>query len=210
VTGIFDRGPSGAALFPPTDLAVQALPLETIPAGTVLYRVHRSANGPIFFGPGAGKVPVYRFDSAKNLFGILYISREPNGAIVETLCRNPQFDVIARDDVIERSQTKLICKRDLKLARLYGAGLSQLGLRNDISTGPYPPCGAWSDALWLHPMEPDGLLYHSRHDPLQICIALFERPDITWQIEQTVVLTHPDADIATRLQNYGKSIYPPL
>ena len=33
-----------------------------------------------------------------------------------------------------------------------------------------------SDYLWSHRDEPDGIAYTSRHNPRQICYAIFERP----------------------------------
>ncbi len=169
------RGPSGEASFPPPDLAVMKVPSEVVPAGTPLYRIHQTAYGPIFYGPGPTEPPTYRFDSASGAFGVLYVSLTPAGAMLETLVRNPQFDFVDRVEIAKRSRTDLTCARDLKLAKLYGSGLSPLGLKADISSGPYAPCGAWADGLQAHPDDFDGLLYHSRHDPLQICIALFER-----------------------------------
>ncbi|MGO4843302.1 RES family NAD+ phosphorylase, partial [Rhizobiaceae sp. 2RAB30] len=68
---------------------------------------------------------------------------------------------------------------------MHGAGLQSLGTDNSISTGPYGPCGAWADALWDHPDEPDGIAYLSRHDPAEVCYAVFERKRITFDVKAT-------------------------
>ncbi len=203
------RGPSGRANFPPPDLNSHSLPCELWPAGTNLFRCHNSSRGAIFFGPGRGRSPVYRFDSASNSFGVLYVGVQERGALVETILRNPQFTFVEYSAVSERSISRLVCRNDLLLAGLFGPGLQHLGLTNDISTGPYEPCGAWSDALYHHPQRPDGIIYHSRHDPEQLCIALFERAKVAMRVENTKRLVDDLAAVRTVLRHYGKTLLPP-
>jgi hypothetical protein len=99
--------------------------------------------------------------------------------------------------------------RDLKLVRLHGNGLQQLGCDNAISTGPYDPCGAWSDALWAHRLVPDGIAYQSRHDPGEICLALFDRPDLGLVADATTNLQDMLPTVANVPGSYGKSISMP-
>lgn len=186
-----------------------ALPLDIIPAGTVLARVHRAANGPVFFGPGAGNPPTYRFDSLAGTFGVLYVGAGLPGALVETLLRNPRRRMVAYHDVVSRASSELRCPRDLRLVDLHGAGLQQLGLDNAISTGPYGPCGAWADALWAHPEAPDGIAYHSRHDPREICLAIFERPGLKFTAAPAAPLLDQLPNLAAILGAYCKSIAGP-
>ncbi|MGB3814628.1 MAG: RES family NAD+ phosphorylase [Shinella sp.] len=202
------RGPSGVALPPPFWLDTKPLSIEILPAGQILHRVHRSTLSPIFFGPGKGVSPINRFDSASGRFGVLYLGMTLSGALAETILRNPQRLMVAAPDITGRAATGLGVQRDLRIVRMHGPGLQALGTDNAISTGPYEPCGLWADALWDHPDKPDGLAYQSRHDPAEICIALFERPDLSFTVQATRLLTAILKDVAALLDTYGKSIAP--
>ncbi len=202
------RGPSGVAPFPAASLAAAALPIDVLPAGMELHRVHRTAHHPIFFGPGPGVPPTYRFDSAAGAFGVFYVAYRFAGALVETLLRNPRRKMVAQADIEERATSVVRCRRDLRIVRLHSAGLQILGLDNSISTGPYEPCGAWADALWAHPDAPDGVAFRSRHDPDQICLAIFERPGMAFDAEPPVRLGDQLSEVANLLGAYGKSLAP--
>lgn len=202
------RGPSGVAPFPAASVAMAALPVDVLPARTELHRVHRTALHPIFFGPGAGAPPTYRFDSASGAFGVLYVALGFAGALVETLLRNPRRKMVAQADIEVRASSIVRCRRELRVVKLHGAGLQILGLDNSISTGPYEPCGAWADALWAHSDEPDGLAFRSRHDPDQICLAIFERPGTIFDTDPAVRLGGRLPEVANILGAYGKSLAP--
>jgi hypothetical protein len=163
----------------------------------------------VFFGPGAGNPPTFRFDSFAGAFGVLYLGLGMAGALVETLLRNPARKMIDYVDVAARALTSLHSGRDLALIQLHGTGLQQLGCDNAISTGPYNPCGAWSDALWAHASTPDGIAYQSRHDPGEICVALFERPDLALVPDRTTDLPDMLPALGNVLSSYGKSICMP-
>jgi hypothetical protein len=200
------RGPSGTAPNPPAWLAATPLPIDVVPAGTVLFRVHRLGRGPIFFGPGRGVGPTYRFDSLTGRFGVLYVGLSLAAALVETLLRNPTRRMVAYPELAERASCDLTATRDLRVARLHGTGLQAVGCDNAISTGPYEPCGAWADALWDHKDRPDGIAYQSRHDSGQICLALFERDDLYLEAPDPVPLVRQLPTVAAILSGYGKSI----
>lgn len=202
------RGPSGAALPPPAWLDTKPLPIDILPAGLVLHRIHRSTLSPIFFGPGKGMPPINRFDCASGRFGVLYLGLTLSGALAETILRNPQRLMVAAAEVTSRAATELRVQRDLRIVRMHGPGLQALGTDNAISTGPYEPCGLWADALWDHPDTPDGLAYQSRHDSGEVCVALFERPDLTIIVQGTSLLTAMLKDVAALLNRYRKSIAP--
>jgi hypothetical protein len=204
------RGPSGLAPPPPEWLADISLPIDEIQTGQVLHRVHRSSLAPIFFGPGSNVPPTNRFDSASGRFGALYAGLTLRGALAETLVRNPQRLMVAMTDIVGRSVSGLVSDRRLRIVRLYGSGLQTVGTDNSISTGPYEPCGLWSDALWDHPDRPDGLAYQSRHDSSEICLAIFEKADIRLKAKGTHPLSRMLGDVAAVLDSYGKSVSPPL
>jgi len=200
------RGPSGAAPHPPDDLHARALPLFEIAAGTDFYRVHRSDRGPIFFGPGRDSPPIYRFDPQSGRFGILYAAIAPDAALIETLLRNPQRLGIDYSEIAGRSLAVLSASRDLRLVDARGANLSRLGTTAALATGPYGPCAAWADALFDHPERPDGILYTSRHNPDEACIALFEREDFAVSVRITTRLAKILPVIGALLDRHGKSL----
>ncbi|MFZ0205109.1 MAG: RES family NAD+ phosphorylase [Roseiarcus sp.] len=206
LTGPASRGPSGRASLPPTWLHTVDLPIDPLPAGAPLFRVHRLGRDPVFFGPGGGVPPTYRFDSASGAFGVLYVALTLAGAVVETLLRNPARRMVDYPDVATRASSEIRAHRVLRLARLHGTGLQQIGCDNAISTGPYEPCGAWADALWAHPSAPDGIAFQSRHDSSEICLALFERPDLGLKAGSPTALIDQLPTISNLLSAHGKSI----
>jgi hypothetical protein len=171
----------------------------------VLHRIHRAS---VLFGPSPDGPPTYRFDSASGRFGGLYVGLSRAGAVAETLLRTPQRLMVATSEIAERAATELACCRNLRIVALYGSGLQAVGTDNAISTGPDGPCGLWSDALWDHPDQPDGVAYQSRHDPSELCLALFARSDLTLTISSTRPLTAMLHEIAALLDRYDKSLSP--
>jgi hypothetical protein len=200
------RGPSGRAPRPPAWLADTDLPIDRVRADTPLHRVHSLARDPIFFGPGAGSPSTWRFDSLTGAFGVLYVGLALAGAVAETLLRNPGRKMVSFPAIAERASCELRSARELRLVRMHRPGLSQVGCNNAISTGPYDVCGAWADALWAHGNAPDGIAYQSRHDSSEICIALFERPDLGLAAGPSTPLTDQLPAIANLLGRYGKSV----
>lgn len=200
------RGPDGAAPLPPNWLAEKSLPIDIVETGTILHRVHRRDLAPVFFGPGEGQPPTYRFDSATGRFGVMYVGQTLAGALAETLLRNPQRLMISAGDIELRAASALTCRRALRLVRLFGEGLPLVGTDNAISTGPYEPCGQWADALWDHRDAPDGIAYQSRHNSAEICFAVFRRDDLVFDSASTLPLSAMLAEIAKVLDSYGKSI----
>ena len=86
-------------------------------------------------------------------------------------------------EIADRAATELRCRRAIRVVKLYGAGLQAVGTDNAVSTGPYEPCGLWSDALWDHSDRPDGIAYQCRHGSNELCIAIFERPDMELEVK---------------------------
>jgi hypothetical protein len=201
------RGPSGTPPPPPKDLATTALPLTVLIAGTAFTRVHPLAFGPIHFSPGTGRPAQGRFDSATGAFGVLYAALNFDGAVVETLLRKPERRLISVGDISSRSVAALVTNRDVALVDLRGPGLQRLGLDGTICTGPYKNCSLWADELFAYPDRPDGILYPSRHDPGEACIALFERNDLVVTVARDAVsLRSIMPQIIETLRRYGKGL----
>lgn len=203
-------GPSGAAPLPPPWLARRSLPVLSIPAGTRVFRIHRLDHDPVFFGPpvnsitGERQPPTYRFDSASGRFGVFCAAEQFEGAFVETILRNPQLTFVSQNYTALRCVTELAFSRDLRLVDIRGRGLSRLGTTNEISTGPYAPCWAWSDYLYSHRNQPDGVAYVSRYNPVQTCYAIFERDDLAIAPDEPVPLAEMFPEIRTMLHRYNK------
>jgi hypothetical protein len=200
------RGLSGAPP-PPPDLTIIKLPTTGLPAGMTFIRVHPLAHGPIHFSPGHGRPALGRFDSAAGSFGVLYVALTLGGAVVETLLRKPARRLISIDDLSHRGISALVANRDLMVVDLRGPGLQQLGLDGTINTGPYENCGLWADELFAHPERPDGLLYPSRHDPSEACLALFERDDLVVTVtHDPIPLQSIMPQVTEALRRYGKGL----
>lgn len=201
------RGPTEPAPFPPADLASRSLPLLQWESRTTVVRVHRRIHGPIHFSPGPDKPPLGRFDSASGRFGVLYAAQAFEGAFVETLVRNPARALISLAEIEARALSIITIQGEMQLVDLTGPGLSQLGLDARFLSGPYDPCGAWADALHDHPSQPGGIVYPSRFDPSQLCVALFARLEPHLELAtDPVPLSEMLPDIALTLDRYGKAL----
>ena len=200
------RGPAGTAAPPPDWLAGASLPLTVFATGTLL-RIHREDRSPLFFSPGPDCPPTGRFDSATGRFGVMYLALTFEGAFAETVLRNPARRLVAMGEIAGRSLAFIAAARPLRLVQMHGAGLQRLGADNAVTTGPYEPCGLWADALFAHSDAPDGIAYASRHDPEQVCVALFSRPDLALETtHESLALTDLSTAVAAVLRRYGKGL----
>lgn len=203
------RGPSGVAALPPPWLSTASLPVAELPVGSTLVRIHRTVNSPVFYSPGPGRPPAGRFDSASGAFGVVYLAYTFEGAFAETVLRNPARKLVGVGEIVGRSLAVLAPSRSVRLVQMRGAGLQALGVDNSITTGPYGPCSLWADALFGHPDKPDGIAYASRHDPEQVCVALFSRLGLTLEVaNDSVPLIEMISDVGAVLRRYGKGLEP--
>ncbi len=169
---------------PPVDLAHHSLPIEVVPAGTILQRIHQTRHGPIWFGPGAGQPPVNRFDDPQGEYGVCYLATSRIGAFVETLLRDRPSRVVSEANLAFLAVSALTLLRDVPVVKAYDEGLVRLGATAAVSgaklefpgatpTQSYAHAMAWSRALHDHPDSPHGIAYRSSHDDSLRCIALF-------------------------------------
>lgn len=164
------------ASFAPTSRFPSGLLATTLDAGEIIVRVHRKAQGAIFFGPGTGKPPQNRFDAPSGEYQILYAAQRLEGAFVETLLRRPTHRVIRRAFIEERVWTPLRLERTLTLAKVMDEGLLVHGVDASVSaTEDYGPSRKLALALYEDFSALDGLAYRSRHNNGEICYALFDR-----------------------------------
>ena len=156
---------------PPADLASRKLPLVTISGD--LFRIHSKLHDWRYFGRNSSE----RFDDLHGVFGVLYGSTTADAAFAEVFLRKLASMSVAQADLESRAVSTFYAQ-PLKCVELTGSGLRQLSCDNRISTEkPYGTTRLWSRALFLHPQQPDGLVYRSRHNPRFRCLALFDRCD---------------------------------
>ena len=106
----------------------------SIPAGKEIVRVHQLGKSALWYGPGAGQPPAYRFDAPAGEYGTLYCAEELTGAFVETVLRKARR-IVGWPFVEVRGWTVLACKRELHLAKVFDEGLALHGVTNDICAG---------------------------------------------------------------------------
>ena len=154
---------------PPTHLASRKLPIARLVGPW--YRVHRVAHGAIFFGKGHAN----RFDAPAGEFGVLYIARTERGAFIETFGHDTGVRVLDQKELAARGLSRIDVAKSLRLVDLRGAGLARIGADGELLTGGHALSRAWALALHEHPTAPDGIVYRARHDPSQVCAAIFDR-----------------------------------
>ena len=200
-------GPSGNAPAPPPWLRTEPLPgIVTYAAGSSWFRCHRRIDEPVFFGPGAGIAPGYRFDAPAGEYQVLYVGLNYEAAFIETLLRNPKRRTVDWADLDIRNMAVLSNDAPLRLVKAHGEGLSLLGTTAALSTGGYKEARRYSFELWDHPDRPDGLIYSSRHNPNYLCAAIFNRSHATFSRFRTEPLLSDERRTRDLLTAHGKSI----
>jgi hypothetical protein len=140
-----------------------------------MVRIHRVADGPVWFGPKPGAPPGNRFDAPKGEFQILYAAETLTGAFVETVLRSHRR-VVAPAFVADRQWTVLETTRPITLARLHGHGLLPHGVDSAIaSDSVYAAAQDLALALFEAFSHLDGMAYRSRHNDDEICYAIYDR-----------------------------------
>ncbi len=144
-----------------------------LPKGTLLYRFFNAADAPIYFDRSL----TGRLNSPDGAYGVLYAALDLREAFAETFLREPGLRQIDSKMLARKAYVRLEVLRDLKLIDLVGPGLAVVGATAEIVHCGLPYAGpqAWSDALYRHPIEANGIAYHARHDDQALCVALFDR-----------------------------------
>ena len=139
------------------------------------FRIHKSKYGAIHFALDA----INRFDDPQKEYGVLYCAEDIYGAFIETLGWSTGSRDISERSLSTRSLASITSNRPLRFVDLTGNGLAHIGADAEICIGRDRHLSQrWSRALCLHPIQPDGIRYISRHDPQRICYALFEHASL--------------------------------
>jgi len=191
--------PEDAGPEPPADLARRPLPLEELPAGTVLIRIHRSGLDPLHFGASGSN----RFDDPRRGYGVCYLALTHAGAFAETCLRAVGAQYVALSFLEARAFAAIEATAPLRLVTAHGPGLARLGATSLISAGPPGPAQRWSHAIHDHPAAPDGILYRANHDNGELCVALFARSRDRLRVSAIDAITADRDRLASLLERYG-------
>jgi hypothetical protein len=187
---------------PPTSLTQLRLPI--VEAAGPWIRSHAAGRGPLFFD----RTGTNRFDAPTQQYGVLYLATDIQGAFIETFGRQLGVRYVTSARLAARSLTRVTASRPLRLVDLTGPGLAQIGADSRLATESYSLSQQWALAFHQHRDEPDGLLYRSRHDPSQLCAAIFDRAADALTATSFGSLADPAnvALLADLLDTYGFSL----
>lgn len=157
--------------------------IATLPAGTVLVRVH-GVHPADAFNPTAqpSRLTGGRIDSLDGTFAYTYLGAARAGAVAETLCRDLPLSGAARTvphaGLVGKRLTEVEVVRDLPVLVLHGAALAHVGATLDLTKcdagSPYLITREWARVLrgWLPDVA--GFRYRCRHDEDEIAYVLFD------------------------------------
>jgi hypothetical protein len=188
---------------PPADLDSRHLDVETL-GPCELWRISWPGKA-LFWSPESGKPPRGRFDDPGGGYRVHYSALTFDGAFVEALLRQEQMPYLAWSDIASREIAALRLSRPLRVIPLLGHHLAQLRATAAVASGPYGVSRSWSHALfqWRDDDGPvDGLLYPSRHDDEQRCLALFDRAAGALEVVSTDSLGARREDIVRLRRRY--------
>ena len=183
--------PPGPPPLPPADLAAKSLPLHTVAAGAVLYRVHRTSRGVLHFGGSAEPFERQRWDAPDASYGVCYLAEEDHIAFAETLLRDLDIDTVQQADLDARALAVVLARAPLRLVEMNGKHLRRVGADASVVQGSYDVTWEWSAALHAHPDAPHGIRYRARHDDSGLSVALFDRAQDRVEVVQTTPLNDP-------------------
>ncbi len=165
---------------PPADLASRTAHTLPLAEGTLLHRFYTRTDGVSLFDP------VYydrslagRFNAPDASYGVLYAAKRPHGAFAESFLRTQGRRMVDPGLMARKAYVQLRVLRPLNVIEFDGRRLAPLGATAAVPHGdpPYDNAQAWSQALHDHPVKANGIAYTARHDPREVCYALFDHPD---------------------------------
>lgn len=181
---------------------------ESLPSGTSLWRVFRHGTAaPAEFD---GREVTQRFRPVRSSRGsivpVLYAATSCAGAYFETVFRSWNEDLqpdraysIVPADVRGRSRARLVSRRVLRLAKLYGPGLTRLHVTRERLIVPsgekdYAQTARWGQWLWERAEAYDGLVWVSRrHDDAKSMLFFGDRVKAAdFEVAQVDRLDDPD------------------
>ncbi|QJT37031.1 RES domain-containing protein (plasmid) [Aeromonas media] len=153
---------------PPENLKVKT---ETVAAGTKMWRVHHSQFGEAAFNPGFGNA---RFSPIDNASGekipTLYAGESIDVALMESVFHDVPHSGDLKTYSISKFDgqmiSELILTDDVLMAKLHGAALRHLGIKEaDLihsDASEYPHTRAWAEKIYASKPEVQGLKWDSK------------------------------------------------
>jgi hypothetical protein len=157
---------------PPADFDRRQPRVIRLNPGDVLHRFFGKDRPPIYFDRSSAG----RLNAPDGSYGVLYTAQRPLGAFAETFLRSPGRQLIDPGLMARKAYVQLEVSQPMTIIDFDGPGLAILGATAEVVHGPLPydlP-QAWSAALRAHPIAAQGIAYSARHDPHEICFALFD------------------------------------
>jgi RES domain-containing protein len=182
---------------PPSDLSKRELPRTDY--APELYRVHRLRRDAKFFG----RSQLNRWDAPGGEFGVMYAGGTPFVAFAETLLPAAGTLVaitvsgsgatvpVSASMVADHGLALVTIMEPLRCVDLRGSGLARLGADARLTSGSHRVAQRWSLAFWLHPSIPDGIVYHSRRDPGETAVAIYDRASGKTRVDMLGGLREP-------------------
>lgn len=156
----------------------------TVPAGTVMHRIHPCTYSSTQFNPGprgnARFSPIK--DAAGNAIPTLYAGTTFECAAMETVFHDvpfaPGLKTVAKEKLSGHHHSTVELKVDLMLIDLTNKALRKLGVTRgqliETEKDQYPNTRLWAEAFHAQCPDAHGLYWVSRQDDTAIAIVLFE------------------------------------
>ena len=174
----------------PRNLAQQSLPLQLFAAP--VFRLWQNHHPSAFFWSKKG---IYRFDSKSARYGVLYTGGTLEGAALEVF-----GDQWVKRRVLSRMLLKkyrvsvMLPTRRLSLVDTTGSNLNKLSVDSSLFASiNYRLTRSWARAFMEHPSNPEGIIYHSRKNPLLLNYAFFGTDDVQDSLVEQDALPLEDA-----------------
>jgi len=154
--------------------------------GEPLVRIYEGRWGPLGFNPTSSAGRFRPIHDAGSVVPTAYAANDEETAFAEVLLRGVDalsggnLPRLYRKEVDGIEMVRLIPKRELRLARLNGTGLTRLKLLRSQMIDLYPPnypyTAAWAQALYDCPTELDGISWTSRQNDSGRAVILWQGP----------------------------------
>lgn len=188
------EAPPGSPPLPPADFAERELAIRELGPGTVLFRIHRTKHGALYFGRETDPMRRQRWDAPDASYGVCYMAQQDHIAFAETLLRDPGIGAVHVDDLRPRSlaEIEVLAPGSLRVVEMNDEHLNAMGADAGVGQGPYSITWAWSQAISEHPSHPDGIRYRARHDDSGFSLAIFESAGDKLAASSSLPLLDPD------------------
>jgi hypothetical protein len=175
---------------PPGNLAQQSLPLQLFAAP--VFRLWQNHHPSAFFW---SKERIYRFDSKSARYGVLYTGGTFEGAALEVFGDQwVKRRVLSRVLLKKYRVSVMLPTRQLSLVDTTGSNLNKLGVDSILFASiNYRLTRSWARAFMEHPSKPEGIVYHSRKNPLLLNYAFFGTDDVQDSLVEQDALPLEDA-----------------